>query len=88
MNFVDQFTRKGARIRGEAEILRRGSAAFEEIYPKWVEIWGDLCERINVIVKIPVAEVKPLSTPPYDDGATEEEFITLYKQKFAEMYPD
>ena len=40
-----------------------------------------------MIVRIPVDEVKPLSSPPYDDGASEEEMIALYKGKFAEMYP-
>jgi hypothetical protein len=40
-----------------------------------------------MIVKIPVSEVKPLSTPPYDDGVTEDAMIALYKQKFANMYP-
>jgi len=88
VNFVDHFTRKGVRIRGKAEILRRGSVAFEAIYPNWVELWGDLAMRINVIVKIPVDATKPLSTPPYDDGVTEDEFIAMYKQKFAGFYPD
>ena len=88
VNFVDQFTRKGARIRGKAELLRRGSDAFDAAYPNFTALWGDLAERINVIVRIPISEVKSLSTPPYDDGATEEEFIALYRQKFAEMYPE
>jgi predicted pyridoxine 5'-phosphate oxidase superfamily flavin-nucleotide-binding protein len=87
VNFVDQFTRKGVRIRGNAEFLRRDSDAFDEVIDQWVEIWGDLADRINMIVKIPVDEVKPLTTPPYDDGATEEEMIAVYKQKFSEMYP-
>ena len=87
INFVDQFTRKGVRIRGSAELVRRDTDAFSDIINEWVSIWGDLAERINVIVKIPVDQVKPLTTPPYDDGATEDEFIALYKQKFAEMYP-
>ena len=87
VNFVDQFTRKGVRIRGQAEFLRPGSAAFTDLYPQFETIWGDLAKRINIIVKIPVDEAKPLSTPPYDDGATEDEFIALYKAKFAEMYP-
>jgi hypothetical protein len=38
-------------------------------------------------VVIQVSEVKPLSTPPYDDGVTEAEMIALYKEKYAEMYP-
>jgi len=88
VNFVDQLTRKGVRIRGQAEILRRGSSEFEEIYPRWAETWGDLANRINILVKVPVSEVKPISTPPYDDGVTEEEFITMYKAKFAGYYSD
>ena len=87
VNFVDQFTRKGVRIRGQAEFLRRGSEAYNALIGRWTEIWGDLGERVNIIVKIPVDEAKPLSTPPYDDGVTEEEFIEIYKKKFAEMYP-
>ena len=84
---MDQFTRKGVRIRGSAELVRRDTDAFNQIINEWISIWGDLAERINVIVKIPVDQVKPLTTPPYDDGATEDDFIALYKQKFAEMYP-
>ena len=87
INFVDQFTRKGVRIRGSAELVRRDTDAFNQIINEWISIWGDLAERINVIVKIPVDQVKPLTTPPYDDGATEDDCIALYKQKFAEMYP-
>lgn len=87
VNFVDQFTRKGVRIRGKAEFVRRGSGEFDTIIEHWQTIWGDLSDRINVIVKIPVDEAKPLTTPPYDDGVTEEEFIAIYKQKFSEMYP-
>lgn len=87
INFVDQFTRKGVRIRGDAVLVRRDTDEFNEIIQNWTEIWGDLCDRINLIVKIHVSAVKPLSTPPYDDGATEEEFIELYKEKFGAMYP-
>lgn len=87
VNFVDPFTRKGARIRGQAVMVRRGSDDFAMLIQKYESVWGDLTKRINMIVKIPVEEVKPLSTPPYDDGATEEEMIALYKAKYAEIYP-
>ena len=88
VNFVDQLTRKGVRIRGHAELLRRGSEEFEALFPRWEAMWGDLAKRINLIVRIPVEEAKPLSTPPYDDGATEEEFIAMYKEKFAGYHSD
>ena len=87
VNFVDQWKRKGVRVRGKAQMVRRGTADFEAMIPQWVALWGALADRINVIVRIPVDEAKPLTTPPYDDGATEEEMIALYKSKFAEIYP-
>ena len=86
-NFVDQWKRKGVRVRGTAQMVRRGTAEFDALLPKWVAIWGDLTQRINMIVKIPVDEAKPLTTPPYDDGATEDEMISTYKAKYAEIYP-
>ena len=85
VNFVDAFTRKGARLRGTA---RAGSPEETARHlPAFRAIWGDLADRINTIVLMHVISVKPLSTPPYDTGATEAEMIDLYKQKFAEMYP-
>lgn len=87
VNFVDQWKRKGIRVRGSAVMVRRGTAEFGGLIEQWEGIWGDLADRINMIVKIPVDQVKPLTTPPYDDGATEEEMIATYKAKYAEIYP-
>ncbi len=87
VNFVDQFIRKGVRIRGRAGFVRRDSAEFGSLYPEFEALWSELAERINLIVKVRVDEVRLLTTPPYDDGATEAEMIALYKRKFAEMYP-
>ena len=87
VNFVDPFARKGVRLRGKATMIRRGTDAFDALIPKWEALWGTLSDRINMIVSIHVDAVRPLSTPPYDDGVTEEEMIALYKQKFAEIYP-
>jgi len=87
VNFVDPFLRKGARIRGRARILPRGSDEFATLIGAFRAVWGDLADRIVAIVRIPVDEVKPLTTPPYDDGATEAEMIALYKAKYAAIYP-
>ena len=87
VNFVDVFTRKGARIRGRADLVERGSERFAAVLPRFADVWAGLADRINTIVTISVSEVKPLTTPPYDDGATEDEMIALYKSKYAELYP-
>ncbi|MEM6617984.1 MAG: pyridoxamine 5'-phosphate oxidase family protein [Pseudomonadota bacterium] len=88
VNFVDQFTRKGVRLRGRAVNVRPGTDEFDRLLPRFHDIWPSLAHRIRTIVKIPVEASAPLSTPPYDDGATEAEMIALYKDKFAGFYPD
>ncbi|MGB1234422.1 MAG: pyridoxamine 5'-phosphate oxidase family protein [Planktomarina sp.] len=87
VSFVDPYIRKGCRVRGAAEYVRQGSTEFDALIPTFTSIWGDLAQRISGIVKINVEQVKPLTTPPYDDGVTEEEMIALYRAKYAEMYP-
>ena len=86
VNFIDQWKRKGVRIRGAARVVEAGDE-FNALIPRWRAVWGDLADRINALVLIAADEVKPVTTPPYDDGVTEEEMIALYKAKFAEIYP-
>ncbi|MFZ5963482.1 pyridoxamine 5'-phosphate oxidase family protein [Thalassococcus sp. BH17M4-6] len=86
VNFVDPFLRKGLRARGTARIIGLQDPGFESI-ARWRAVWGDLADRITDLVLITVTAVKPLSTPPYDDGATEEDMLATYKAKYAEIYP-
>ena len=87
VNFVDAFSRKDARLRGTAQMIRPATPDFDALLPRFQAVWGDLCDSMNLIVKISVTEVKPLTTPLYDTGASEAEIIALNKAKFAEMYP-
>lgn len=86
VNFVDQWLRKGVRIRGPVRVVEKGTE-FDSLIVKWRDVWGDLANRINSLVLISADEVRTLTTPPYDDGATEEEMVSLYKAKFAAIYP-
>ena len=87
VNFIDPFKRKALRVAGPVQIVERGSAEFETHIDKWHTVWGELANRVNALVVITAERIKPISTPPYDDGATEEEMIATYKAKFAEIYP-
>ena len=87
VNFVDMFLRKGVRVFGSVTIEEKGSERFNNLFPKWERAFPSLAPRINAIVLIKAERVKPLTTPPYDDGVTEEEMIAIYKQKYGEMYP-
>ena len=85
--FVDPFRRKGVRITGSTEIIEWESKRFNDLHTRWAEVWGELAKRIRALVLIHVDGVKPVTTPPYDDGVTEEEMTALYKAKFGELYP-
>ena len=87
VNFIDIWLRKGVRVFGSVEVIERGNKGFDELAPRWRDAFPALADRMNAIVKIRAERVKLMATPPYDDGATEEEMIALYKDKFAEIYP-
>ena len=87
VNFVDVFLRKGVRVRSTARIIDRGTAGFDDLWPRWQDAFGALADRIGHIIRLPVDVAKPLTTPPYDDGATEAEMVALYKDKFGKIYP-
>lgn len=85
--FVDPFRRKGVRVKGIAQVHDIESEFYIHNHQKWRDVWGELADRVKALVAINVSRVLPLTTPPYDDGATEEEMIALYKQRYAEIYP-
>lgn len=87
VSFVDAFVRKVARLRGHATVHARGTGEFNTLLPPFASEWLRLLHRMKALVTIAVTQVRPLSTPPYDDGATEEEMIALYQAKFGAMYP-
>ncbi|MEM8592893.1 MAG: pyridoxamine 5'-phosphate oxidase family protein [Pseudomonadota bacterium] len=86
VNFIDILKRKGARVRGQGRIVAKGEPEYDTLLPRWAEIWPDLAHRMRAFILIDVTAVGHYMTPPYDDGATEEEMVATYKQKFAEMY--
>lgn len=86
VNFIDIWLRKGIRVFGETQVCEKGTDAFNEIIGIWETAFPSLAPRINAIVKIDAERVRLMTTPPYDDGATEEEMVATYKQKWAEVY--
>ncbi len=85
--FLDPFARKAARLRGTATARHRGDSEFDALFPRWEAAWPDLAPRVRAIVTIAVERAEIVTTPPYDDGATEEELIAAYKARYEEYYP-
>ena len=85
--FVDPFRRKGVRLGGCANVHARGSDRFQDLIGRWHDTWGPLADRVTALVIIEVDRVLPLTTPPYDDGVSEDEMIAPYHDKYAAIYP-
>ncbi len=84
VNFVDPFARKGFRAKGRATYLARGTAEFDELFPRFAQ-WGELTERIKGIVTLRVEHAVSLTSPAYDMGTTEAELRETWQAHFAEL---
>ena len=76
INVVDPMVRKGYRFRGVAEVFEDGDR-FDEIVG-WYERRGlqardEAGRRIRAVVLVEVHETKPLVSPAYDAGVTEDQ---------------
>ena len=86
VNMVDVFSRKGARFRGKATFHPTGSDVAEDLKPRWTELFSaELMARSSGMVVIDVTSAKPLTTPAYDIGATEQGLREDYLARFTAM---
>ena len=86
VNFVDPFTRKGVRVRGNTITLKKNEGQFNDLFHHF-EQWGDLANSIRHIIIINITQAKELSSPIYDLGADEDELIKVWFDKFTQMHP-
>jgi len=76
INVVDIFTRKGYRFKGTARVLTEG-----QLFDKIILSYGDAAKKytINSIVLVHIDRVLPITSPAYDEGATESEITKRWK---------
>lgn len=86
INFIDLFSRKGFRAKGQATFIERGTSEFEELIGNFSQ-WGELTEKINGVVKLKVERTQVLISPAYDIGAQEEELRTKWTTYFSNTQP-
>ena len=86
VNMVDVFARKGARFRGAAAFHERDSSVWADLSERWQGLFGEtLMARAHGFVVINVSDVRPLTTPAYDIGATEKQLRQDYLERFTAM---
>jgi len=79
VNVVDPFVRKGYRFKGSGQVIVKGEL-FERIMQffrgRWVDAARSKVEaRIRGFVLVNVESALPLTSPSYDDGASDESVI-------------
>jgi len=85
VNFVDVLTRRGVRLRGDATAVPRSDPRHAGLLPCFAALWPDLTEMMNAVVVIDVAACKPLSSPAYDTGISEDTLRGQWAQKIKEI---
>ncbi len=86
VNFVDAFTRRGCRLFGTARIVRRGDPGFDRLLPLFAD-HGSLVLRTRAVVVIAVTRAMDLSSPAYDDGASEDKLRRAWTDRFRVLQP-
>ena len=81
---TDAFVRKGYRFAGTATVVERGEAGFDTLLPL---LRSSLAHRIRAIVTISVTRALPLTSPAYDDGASEPELRRAWTARFRLLQP-
>ncbi len=81
INFVDILSRKGIRIRGQAQIHAKGSENYAGLEPLFVASWPELRDHFRHAVCIAIEDIRPLTSPIYDVGAEEADLRSLWKLK-------
>jgi len=77
INVVDPFIRKGYRFKGPAQVLTEGDL-YEQIIA-FYEQRGTERQRIRSVVLVTVESARPLISPAYDLGVSEDEVQSYWR---------
>jgi len=89
INFVDIFSRKGLRCRGEARFVREFDDEFEKLMPPFRIQWGDeLCSLFHGIVVVDILNASQIVSPAYDIGSKESDLRARWLTYFSGLQPE
>jgi predicted pyridoxine 5'-phosphate oxidase superfamily flavin-nucleotide-binding protein len=88
INVVDPMIRKGYRFRGVGTVHDDGPR-FDELVAWYeasgVQAWHEAGRRIKAVVLVEVHEVRPLVSPGYDAGLTEDEMRAMWVEYWSRL---
>jgi hypothetical protein len=84
VNVVDPIVRKGYRFKGIAQVVNEGEL-FEQALLFFDRELNVTRDRIEALVLIRVLEARPLISPAYDTGLSEEQVIERWERWQADL---
>jgi predicted pyridoxine 5'-phosphate oxidase superfamily flavin-nucleotide-binding protein len=85
INFIDPFSRKGYRFKGEASVVPRSAPEFATLFERFAHFQA--AERIRAVVVLRVTKAAPLISPAYDTGAIEADLRKSWRAYFESIQP-
>lgn len=85
VNVLDVLTRTGYRFKGEASIHRDGDVFDRALAIARAIDFGIDLGRVGAVVRVLVTSADPLTSPAYDEGATQVELVEHYRDRFARL---
>jgi len=88
VSFVDPFSRRGVRIKGNARVVTASDDGYAGLKSQVAGTWQALADRVAAVVVIDITWVSALTTPAYDVGATESELRAHWTRHFRSLQPN
>ena len=82
INVIDPLLRKGFLFKGKSKIVKNGQT-FNKILSHYRT--KGIKSPINAIVLVTISDIKEVTSPLYDLGATEEEIKSTWKKYFQDL---
>lgn len=82
INVIDPLLRKGFLFKGQSRIIKNGQL-YDEILNHYRK--KGIKSQINAIVLVDISDIKEVTSPLYDLGASEDEIKSKWKKHFEEL---
>ena len=81
VNFIDVLARLAVRVRGQAQVVAKDSAAGQALLPLFEEYWAPYLEHMQEFVSIDIDQAQLIRSPGYDVGFSREELVETNLEK-------
>ena len=85
VSFIDILARVAVRIKGNAQVITKGSDLGQRILPQFEELWSAYLELMSGFVFISIHSAELITSPAYDVAIKREELIKANFEKLSKL---